>query len=393
MLTDPVWDQPLGLLYLGAVLEEKGFEVEVFDANFSVDWKDELKLHEADVYGVNCQSSLLKTVIETANHLKKHFPDSLRIVGGPHATFMPNDLVPFFDKIVVGEGEKAILEVLEGKWIGKLAHCPPIKDLDSIPFPARHLISIEKYHRKIDGLRSTGIITARGCPYSCVFCGDMWGTKARYRSAGNVLAEVEECVNVLDIKAFMFWDDTFTFNTSRLFNILDGLKRLDVKWRCLTRVDWVDEPTLEIMKNSGCVEILYGIESGSQKILVNIEKGTTVEQNIRAIDSTKKAGIPVMASIIVGCPGETWETIEETIRLLEEHPPDRCHVCMFTPFPGSPVWRHPEKYGVEILDRDFTKYQMLPPVKAFIRTKEMSSVEIEEAYEMVMNKVKDLGLK
>lgn len=389
-LADPIWDQPLGLMYLGAVLEQHEIPVSIFDTNLYDDW--EKRLPEASWYGVYCNSSMFNSVVDLSNFLDYKQPDALKMVGGPHATCMPHQLTPFFHKVVIGEGEKAIIEILQGKWIGKLVHCPPIEDLDTIPFPARHLIPTEKYHRTVGGEPSAHIITSRGCPFSCAFCSVVWPKQVRFRSAQNVLAEVQQVIKQYGITAFMVFDETFTLNKKRLSKILDGFKRLHIKWQCLTRVDQVNRQILEKMKRSGCVQVFYGIESGSQIILDNLGKGTTVEQNAKAIDMTKQVGIPVKASVIVGSPGESWTTVNETIKLIEEHTPDTGHVCIFTPFPGSPAWNNPEDLGIKILNRNVSEYQFLAPVKAMIRTEHMSPEEIEKAHAMVLAKFRELGL-
>jgi len=405
IVEDPLWDEPLGLLYLGAVLEKEGISVEVVDLNFHKDWGKELSRHDADVYGIYCASSLLSSTLKVRDFLKTNFPYSKLIVGGPHATCMPESLVPYFDVVVKGEGEQTILDVVKDyqhvRGPSHARNLPSIyvgrtvENLDSLPFPARHLAPIHKYHRKVGGEHSVGVITARGCPNNCAFCSKVWGKTVRFRSAENVVAEVKEVVGKYGIKGLSFRDDTFTLNKSRLLKILYGLQCLDVKWRCITRVDQVDENTLMAMKNAGCVEIVYGTESGSQKILDNLRKGTTVEQNAKAITLTKQAGIPCKAAFIVGSPGETWGTVNETLRFVEEHAPDKAILCTFTPYPGSPVWENPDEFNMKILTRDVTKYQVVGPGmegNVVVETEEMTAKDIAEAHDMMLSRFKELGI-
>lgn len=395
VVEDACWDEPLGLLYLGAVLEENGVEAKVVDLNFHEDFKV-LENMDADFYGVYCSSPLIKSALSVNRFLKETHPDAIRIVGGPHATCVPGDLVEHFDKVIIGEGEKAIIEVLEGKFVGKLAQCSPIEDLDTIPYPARHLVPIKEYHRRVGGLPSTGLITARGCPHGrCAFCSKVWDGKVRFRSAKNIIGEVEECIEKYNIRAFSIRDDTFTWRRKRLFEILDGFKKLGVLWRCLTRVDQVDKTTLSRMGEGGCVEVVYGIENGSQTILDNLNKGTTVAQNREAIRLTKEAGIKTKTAVIVGSPGETWETVRETMHFIEDNPPDSAIVCIFTPYPGSPVWEDPEAFGMKILTRDVSKYAAVGPDmtgNVVVETKEMSAEDIAEAHQMVLKRFRELGL-
>ena len=393
VVEDACWDEPLGLLYLGAVLEENGVEAEVVDLNFHNDFKI-LENMDADFYGLYCSSPLIKSALAVNSFLKETHPDAVRIVGGPHATCVPDDLVEHFDKVIVGEGERAILTALKDR-SPKIISKIPIQDLDSIPYPARHLIPIKEYHRRVGGLPSIGLITARGCPASCAFCSKVWGKTVRFRSAKNIIGEVEECIEQYNISALSIRDDTFTLNRKRLFEILNGFETLDVTWRCLTRVDQVDKKTLEAMRDAGCVQIVYGLESGNQQILDNLGKGTTVEQNFEAIKLTKEAGIEAKAAVIVGNPGETWETVQNTVDMVEKIMPDEAILCIFTPYPGSPVWEDPEAFGMKILTRDVTEYAAVGPDmtgNVVVETAEMSAQDITDAHRMALKRFRELGL-
>lgn len=393
VVEDACWDEPLGLLYLGAVLEENGIETEVVDLNFYNDLKV-LENTNADFYGLYCSSPLIKSALDVNNFLKETHPDAIRMVGGPHATCMPEDFIEHFDKIIVGEGEHAILTAIKNK-THKTLRKLPIFDLDTIPYPARHLVPIKEYHRRVNGLHSTGIITSRGCPHSCAFCSKVWGKTVRFRSAKNIIGEVEECIEQYDIRAFSIRDDTFTLNRKRLLEILEGFKKMDIFWRCLTRVDQVDKKTLETMRDAGCVQIVYGLESGNQQILDNLCKGTTVEQNVEAIRLTMEAGIEAKAAVIVGSPGETWETVQDTVDMVEEIMPDEVIICIFTPYPGSPVWDDPDAFGMKILTRDVSEYAAVGPDMTgniVIETEKMSAQDIAEAHRMILRRFRELGL-
>lgn len=394
VVADACWDEPLGLLYLGAVLEETGREVTVVDLNFYEDFKV-LENTDADFYGVYCSSPLIKSALAVNSFLKETHPYAVRMVGGPHATCVPEDLVEHFDKVIVGEGERAILTALR-KSPYKIIREPPIPNLDEIPYPARHLVPIKEYHRRVNGLQSTGLITARGCPHGkCAFCSNVWGGKVRFRSAKNIIGEVEECIEQYNIRAFSIRDDTFTWRRKRLFEILDGFKKLDIFWRCLTRVDQVDKEILEAMRDAGCVQIVYGLESGNQGILDNLGKGTTVEQNFEAIRLTKEAGIRAKGAVIVGSPGETWETVQDTVDMMEAIMPDEAILCIFTPYPGSLVWADPDAFGMKILTRDVSEYAAVGPDmtgNVIVETEEMTAQDITDAHQMALNRFRELGL-
>ncbi len=393
------YDQPLGLLYLGAVLEEKGVDVEVLDLNFYNNWREELAKHDADVYGVYCSSPLLNSVIEISNFIKKTFPNKIRIVGGPHPTSLPEPMKEYFDVVVKGEGERVIIQIIEDIENNKLKsfyHVDYIEDLDSIPYPARHLLPIKKYQRLIDGEKSTGLLTARGCPYECVFCDkNIWGRKTRFRSAENIFGEIRSVKNEYNIRAFNIVDDTFTLKRSRLFGILKGFKKLDIVWRCLTRVNHINLKILEKMKESGCVEIVFGIESGSQKVLDALNKGVTVKENAKAIDLAKKVGILSKAAFIVGSPNQDFSTLQETMSFIEKHTPNKVQLCVFTPHPGSLAWEEPEKLGIKLLTRDVSRFQAVAKDmtgKVVIETNKMSKEDINQAHKNLLTFFKKLGL-
>jgi radical SAM superfamily enzyme YgiQ (UPF0313 family) len=164
--------------------------------------------------------------------------------------------------------------------------------------------------------------------------------------------------------------------------------KLNIVWRCLTRADTVDRDLLKIMRDSGCKEVIIGMESGSDKILNTLRKGTTVKQNLRAMKMVKEF-MQLKVGVIVGSPGETWETIRETEELLKQCPPDFWNVSTFMPLPGSDVWNSPEKFGLKILTRDLNQYQMIgKDIKGgnvVVETEEMSKADIEQARDKMID--------
>jgi anaerobic magnesium-protoporphyrin IX monomethyl ester cyclase len=389
---DNQWDEPLGLMYLGAILERFNYPVEIIDMNFhKLNRLDEVK---ADWFGLYCSSSMVESARIVNNYIKMTHPDTKTMVGGPHATCMPNDFIGDFNKIVVGEGEMAILSIFDSP-TSQIIQCPPITNLDILPFPARHLLPIHDYHRRVGGKPSVGLMTSRGCPNRCSFCSKVWGTIVRFRSADNVIGEVKECINEYGINAFNIRDDTFTLNRSRLYKMLDGFSKMDVVWRCLTRVDQVNEQTLEKMASSGCTQIVYGLESGNQHILDVLGKRTTVEQNLKTIKMTKEAGIEAKAAVIVGNSGETWDTVRDTVSMIEECMPDSVILCTFTPYPGSPVWDDPDRFKMKILTRDVSKYMVVGENmhgNVVVETERMTAQDIADAHDYMLNRFKELGL-
>lgn len=388
-------DAPFSLMYLAAIAEDCRWEAEILDMD-SLD--DEIPL--ADVYGVTSTSPQWPVTVKLSERLAAEFSKSLKIVGGNHISAEPDDLLGTkFDLAVLGEGELPLANTLENYDYFKRFISSPrvslrvggkiVKDLDSIPFPARHLVDWGRYKRGIYWGKellapAVSIISSRGCPFNCIFCGShvVFGRRTRFRSVENVIAEIREVVDKMGFLGFNFHDDTFCLNRKRVLRLCEEIAKLNIVWRCLSRVDTTDKEILDAMQKAGCKELILGVESGSQKILDTLQKGTTVKQNLKAMKATKKAGIQLKVGIIVGSPRETWETVEETKKLLKECPPDFWNVSCFTPFPGSLVWKVPEKYGLKILTRDLSQYAMVGKDfrgNVVVETEEMSKTDIEQA--------------
>jgi anaerobic magnesium-protoporphyrin IX monomethyl ester cyclase len=389
-------DAPFNLMYLAAVAEGNGWQAEIVDMKTLED-----PIPEAEAYGVTATSPQWPDAVLLSEQLEKEFPDSLTIAGGNHVSGDPSSISDSrFDLVIMGEGElslgialknlgkkKKLLKNINMKRVAVKG--VPIHDLDTIPFPARHLVDWSRYKRgiyvgkeKIDD--AVSIISSRGCPYNCIFCGShvVFGHRTRFRSVKNVIAEMRKVIREMDYWGFNFHDDTFCLNKRRVFRLCKEMKKLDITWRCLSRVDTADQKMFKAMAESGCQEVILGVESGSQKILDKLNKGTTVEQNIRAMNMVKEAGIQLKVGIIVGSPGETWETVKETMFLLDKCPPDFWNVSCFTPFPGCAAWENPEKYGIKILTKDLRQYAMVGDEykgNVVCETEEMSKADIEHA--------------
>ena len=355
-LYDPSAYPHLGLLYLGAVLKKDGFKVRYVDLAEGKDYK----IPKADCHLI----TITTPTYNSAMKVIRGIDDGGRIlVGGIHPSVCPND----FDNditVVKGEAEKSISDILSRRTKEKVIDCEPIKDLDSLPFPARDLIPKEKLRHlgnvhgdsyKGDGAATT-IISSRGCPFRCNFCCKIHQTEyARYRSAENVKQEIVECQEKYDIHHFRFVDDIFTLNRKRVYEICRALKPLDVFWMTITRADSVDQNMLNSMFNAGCREVALGIESGSQRVLDLMGKRESPEQFLRAIAMIKDAGMKVKCFFMYGYPGETEHDIELTKKFIKRAKPDKWTVSRFVPLPGSDIWNNPKKYGIKI-DKNYDNY-------------------------------------
>jgi radical SAM superfamily enzyme YgiQ (UPF0313 family) len=364
-------EPPLGICYLAAMLEKEGYDVNIIDAEAERLTIDALvkKVEELkpSVIGLTCTTPMVASVKRTADALKSRLPESKIIVGGPHVTAVPEDLLKekYIDIAVIGEAEHTIVELLKIiKENASLKNCkgiaykedgeivktelrPLICDIDALPLPARHLLKIDKYrHSTIVEHKTkknyTNIMSARGCPFRCIFCGSRttFGGIARFRDPKLVVDEMEECYNKYDIGMFGFSDDTLTLKKEHIMAICNEIigRKLDIVWFAQSRVNTVDKEMLELMKKAGCEAVHYGYESGSQEILNNIKKGITLQQAVDATKITKEVGIKIHGYFMIGNPGETKETIRKTIDFAKELDPDTAQFTIATPFPGTELY-------------------------------------------------------
>jgi len=379
---------PMGLAYLAAILRQNGIETRIFDCQALYinhdQLKSELSLFQPDIVGITSIAPLMSSALLSAKAAKETLPNVEVIMGGPHATFMDEQVIAeqtAVDLIVRGEGEQTLLEIAqtlgdknklhdikgitfkENDKVLRTPNRPFIEDLDALPRPAYDLFDLDRY--RLFGKRLLPVITSRGCPFQCNFCvaTRMFGKEYRMRSAKAVLDELEWLKNTHGAEAFTFYDDTLTFNKERLFKILDGMKSraINLPWDCQTRVDQVTPEVLTRMRAAGCQQVFFGVESGCQKVLKAINKKTRVEQNEKAIKMAKDAGLFVTISLIIGYPGETQDTLRETLTFVQKTKPDDVYVCVATPFPGTELRAAVERNGWKISD-NFDSFDTMTPV-------------------------------
>jgi len=344
---------PLGLLYLASYLEKHGINVSVLDP---LSQGYENYASDSPYTGITCMSGQFKKVQEIAKQVKTKNPATVTVVGGVHPTVATEEANsdPNIDVVVVGEGEKALLRTVEEKSKKGIICGEPFENLDEIPIPARHLVNMNWYMRRGGivfprWLRATSVITSRGCPNSCHFCINskraMFGRTVRYHSAEYVKNEVEELVSRYRTEGIFFVDDNFVQNRKRLLEICSGIKRLDLKWTCLSRVDTLNRQVLDAMKDSGCVTVGFGVESGSQKVLDALNKNAKVENTIKAFDLCHDVGVKTWATIIIGSPREQRQDIEMTDKLLQRIKPDYLEVFYLTPYRGTVLYDQAAEEG------------------------------------------------
>ena len=352
---------PINLALLAAYVRRYGhkpviYDLDWFDGGVNEAVRDILK-YNPDVVCITCLTPRLEIALSIARGIKEWNPKVKIIMGGAHVNGT-KDLYPDIDYAIYGEGEEALIELLKAietksgvESIRNLIYRqgseaivnkqrPFIKDLDRLPFPAWDLLDLENYkdNNIFDGPHM-GVMTSRGCPWNCIFCssGVAWGRNVRFRSVENVVEELKQ-ITGLGIRNIMFYDDTFTLNKPRFLSICEGMARLNLKYYCQLRVDTIDDEIAEALKMSGCIMAAIGVESGDAKILKILRKGITKNQVRRAVATLKSAGVPVLASYILGSPGDTHESIRKTIDFARELDTDQAKFMICTPFPGAELF-------------------------------------------------------
>jgi len=388
---------PLGISYIAASLQQAGHEVSLLDCTFL---KREEALRQAlavnaEVVGIYCMVTMLDESIWFAKNLRAQ--DRLLVAGGPLPTCDPAPFLDHFDVVVSGEGEQTMLELVQahtqhtnldqvagivtrkgGK--GELlfsAERPYTKDLDRIPFPARELLPNESYihyGKKKYGYSITTVMSTRGCPYRCEFCSNVvFGGSYRGRSPRNVVDEVEAVLK-LGYDRISFADDVFTMKKARVIQVCHEIQArgLNFNWECLGRVDAMDAATANAMKEAGCTRIFFGIESGNERMLKLMNKKITAEQARQAVTIAHQAGLQVGAFFILCYPGDTDETVLETLHYSTLLPLDYIGLSMPYPLPGTDLYKrtkdrinrnwHPDEspFGSHVLifDADYSETKM-----------------------------------
>ena len=391
---------PLGLMYISSCLTKEGFE------NFIIDIKgkepmqviqdrilDILNDKSIDIIGITCLVTEIEIVEDMCVQIKKMKPDSIVVLGGAHPTNHPDHFIgakACIDYFVIGEGEITFTELVkairlhtknkmeiqktngiawfEGNEIKRSPRRELIKNLDSLPFPAYDKIDMNYYTRPTSwGSRPIlfslfWIFSSRGCPFRCKFCiaYEIFGKTVRQRSPKNVADEIEYLVNTYNIDGIFFYDDTFTIGSKRIIALCDEIlkRKIRIIFGCQTRVNLIHENAIKKMAEAGCIQIDFGIESGSEKILKLIQKDITVKQVKRAVAICKKYGIRILANMMVNLPEETYEDLDASIKLMKEV---NCNVVLWNvtvPYPGCFLQK-------ELMREDYRNLMGFPSDEAF----------------------------
>lgn len=362
---------PLGLAYVATALEKNGFQVEIYD-NYLLERpieevKSEVKKRSPEIVGITCSSLTYERSLELAKAVKEVCSSSKVIVGGPHPSYMPQTMLqhPEIDYVVIGEGEHAMVKLAtaitkrqENKVIAKISgvalnidggmvKSPPefISDLDSVPFPARHLLPMRMYDRALPYLTVKPVDTMsilRGCPYQCAYCEtrELWGTACRAFSSQRVIDEIKHMVDNYGSRGIYFVGDNFTINKQRTSELCRLLRenKIDLKWTCETRADLISKELLESMKSAGCETIFFGVESGSPTIQQKLNKNIDLQEVKRTFELCREVGIRTATSFMLGIPGETVDDMNATFKFAKSLQADWCMFNIYIACPGSKLY-------------------------------------------------------
>ena len=392
--------EPLGLAYIAAMLTDD--EVAIIDGAVNglkySEIEDKIKKFKPDIVAISASFSvIIKESMLMASFIKTNFPDIKIVLGGPTATFLAEKLIKedFVDFIIKGEGELAFKNLVEKlknnekdlnnipglyyKSKDEIRDTGPhqvIQDLDSLPLPARHLMPDKSCYER-------AVITARGCPYGCIYCSsNAFFQKYRRRSVKNIIEEIGILYGPeynYKNDNLLFIDDILTFDHNYVKELCAQLDKLPEKrsWLCYGRIENITKDLLSTMKRSGCGKIFFGIESGSQRILDKLKRKYTPTDVLKTLNLCKELGIETDTGFIIGLPYETKEDIKLTFDLMEKTP-ETATVSMLTAFPGTEIFNNPQTYGLDILPHNQEEDNM--DLYAWVSNGFLTREEIMEAH-------------
>ncbi|MGE5663846.1 MAG: B12-binding domain-containing radical SAM protein [Deltaproteobacteria bacterium] len=380
---------PLGLLYLAAAVGDRCV-VRILDGSVrpmtTDDVVSEVREFRPHVVGITVMTPTLTRALSLCRAIKKHDPEVTTVLGGPHPSALPEETAaaPGVDFVVVGEGERTFPELLdalgdaapidsvdglcffrEGKIVRTRAR-KRIRDLDAVPFPARHLLDHTLYKPSAAHYRSKpafSVMCGRGCPYRCTFCScsKVFRDGVTVRSPEGVAEEIRHLVARYGAREILLWDDTFGLSREWTLRFCELVRPLGISWSAWMRCDLADRERLNAMARSGCWHVSYGVESGNQGILDGIRKDQTLDQVRRAFALTREAGMEARGTFILGLPGENRDTLRETVDFAIEIKADYAQFQFLTPYPGTELWESVPDHG-RFLTGDLSKYTIWFPV-------------------------------
>ncbi len=382
---------PADLMYLAAVAEKQGFEAKIADYSQSGDYEEDLREFKPDYLVVNIATPTLEHDLDAVKKAKEICPNITTVAKGAAFLTLGEKIVSEHNELdfgILGEAEDTLKDILDNKpknnilgiyykendevkFTGKR---PFIEDLDSLPFPARHLVNNNIYRRPDNNKVQATIKVSRGCPFHCFFClaTPVSGAKVRRRSPENIVAEIRECVEKYNIKNFLFWSDIFNIDKDWTMKLCQAIidSGLKITWSANTRADTADYEMAKIMYKSGCRLVSIGVESGSQYMLEKMGKKITLNDVRRTVKVFKKAKIRIYNYFVIGLPWETEETVEETIKFAIELNSDFISFYTATPLPGSRFYDYALEHNLFDKETSFENAYYYPAVNTHNLTRE-----------------------
>ncbi len=391
---------PLGLLSVAAYAEREGFSVRVIDLHVEqwsvAQFREAIGAIRPRLAGVSMMTATAIAANRAARTIKEVHPDCKVVAGGVHAEAMPTECLKneAFDFVVRGDGEQTFAALAAGGDIRQIrglsyragsraVHNPPaavISDLDSLPMPAYHMVPMEKYYPALGAYRrlpAINMLMTRGCPGQCTFCNSA-ETPLRTRSADLVVAEIAHLRERYGIREIQFYDDTFTVMKRNVMRFCTLMKerRLGVSWSAFVRTDCFSEAMARAMKEGGCHQVLFGIESGDDEILRTIRKPIDKEKTRWAVKAAQQAGLEVRAAFMLGNPGETTASMRRTIDYALQLEPDIAIFNITTPYPGTQMFAWAREKGY-LRTEDWNEYELSDSI---LRLPSVTDREIADAY-------------
>ena len=382
---------PTDLMYLAAVAEKEGLEAKIEDYSQGGNFENDLKEFKPDYLVVNIATPTLEHDLDAVKKAKQICPDVITIAKGAAFLTLAERIMKDHSSLdfgILGEAEETLKEILQGKqktdilgifykengevkFTGKR---PFIEDLNSLPFPARHLVDNNIYRRPDNNKVQATIKVSRGCPFHCFFClaTPVSGAKVRRRSPENIVAEIKECVEKYNIRNFLFWSDIFNLDKKWTMDLCQAIidSGLKITWSANTRADTADLEMAKMMYKSGCRLVSIGVESGSQYMLEKMGKKITLDDVRRTVKAFKKAKIRIYNYFVIGLPWETEETVEETIKFAIELDSDFISFYTATPLPGSRFYDYAREHNLFDKSTSFENAYFYPAVNTHTLSKD-----------------------
>jgi radical SAM superfamily enzyme YgiQ (UPF0313 family) len=395
---------PLGLSYIAAVLRQHGFHVAILDLHQSAGKPEDVvgccREGSPKVVGITAATPSYPNALRVARFVKAWNPDVITVLGGPHATGLPDECArsEAFDYVCIGEGEESMSDLVEAlihggkdpravvgfvhQWNGRAVHTGSrgyVSYLDDLPLPARELLDLGSYYQK------GAIISSRGCPIGCSFCAcaAIVGNTYRIHSITRVLEEIGHVTGRYGYRFFDFHDDTFNLQPERVFEFCREVveRRLSIEWGCFCRAAQMTPEMARAMANAGCRVIQFGVESGNDSVLQSLQKQTSTTQIEAAVRAVAAAGIEqIVCGFIIGHATDTEDSSRETIKFglhLRDLGATRLTLSLLTPYPGTRVYERREQLGIRLLTDDWEQYTFS---RVVMETSRLNRDKLRELY-------------